>query len=113
MSSFRKILAIAYFLSGLSLAQAQVSAPIPAFTPYTQQCTVCHNAYPPGMLSAVAWQKLIEDMPAHFDGSVMVNVVTQNEISDWLQQNVRAGSRPRPAATPHQPKRLVAKHSPQ
>ena len=87
MSSFRKILAIAYFLSGVSLAQAQVSAPIPAFTPYTQQCTVCHNAYPPGMLPAVAWHKLIEDMPAHFGGSVMVNVVTQNEISDWLQQN--------------------------
>ena len=33
-------------------------------------------------------------LPAHFGGSVMVNVVTQNEISDWLQQNAWWGSLP-------------------
>ena len=35
-------------------AQAQVSVTIPAFTPYTQQCNVCHFAYPPGMLPAAS-----------------------------------------------------------
>ena len=87
MSFFRKISVMAVFLSGLALTQAQVSVAIPAFTPYTQQCTVCHNAYPPGMLSAIAWQKLMADMPSHFGGSVMVNVDTQTEISDWLQKH--------------------------
>ena len=40
----------------MGLAHAQVSVPIPAFTPYTQQCTVCHFAYPPGMLPAASWK---------------------------------------------------------
>ena len=104
MSSFQKILAIAFCLSGLSLAQAQVSEPIPTFTPYTQQCTVCHNAYPPGMLPATAWQQLMEDMPAHFGGSVMVKVYTQKEISDWLQQNAGTFA---PAATQEPPQHRI------
>ena len=87
MSPFPKIAILAVCQSGLILAQAQVSVPMPTFTPYTQQCTVCHIAYPPGMLSDQAWQKLMADMPAHFGGSVMVNVDTQLEISDWLQKN--------------------------
>ena len=74
---------------GLSAAaaQAQVSVPIPAFTPYAQQCNVCHFAYPPGMLPAGSWKKLLDDMPQHFTGQVMINVDTQNEISQWLQAN--------------------------
>lgn len=68
-----------------SVAQAQVSVPIPAFTPYTQQCNVCHFAYPPGMLPAASWKKLMDDMPQHFTGQVMINVDTQNEIAQWLQ----------------------------
>ena len=104
MSSSRKILAIAFCFSGLSLVQAQVSVPIPAFTPYTQQCTVCHNAYPPGMLSATAWQQLMADMPSHFGGSVMVNVDTQNDISDWLQKNAGTFA---PAATQDPPQHRI------
>ncbi len=70
---------------GASWAQAQVSVPIPAFTPYTQQCSVCHLAYPPGLLPAGSWQKLLDDMPQHFTAQVMINVETQQEISQWLQ----------------------------
>ena len=72
---------------GSTWVQAQVSVPIPAFTPYTQQCNVCHFAYPPGMLPAGSWKKLLDDMPQHFTGQVMINVDTQNEISQWLQAN--------------------------
>lgn len=70
---------------GSAWAQAQVSVPIPAFTPYTQQCNVCHFAYPPGMLPAASWKKLMDDMPQHFTGLVMINIDTQNDISQWLQ----------------------------
>lgn len=79
-----KVLAGAMGLFGLA-AQAQVSVPIPAFTPYTQQCNVCHFAYPPGLLPAASWKKLMEDMPPHFTSQVMINVDTQIEISNWLQ----------------------------
>lgn len=85
-------------------AQAQVSVPFPSFSPYVQQCTVCHNAYPPGLLSAKAWQQLLADMPAHFGGSVMVNVQTQVEISDWLQNH--AGTYP-PAAQQDPPQHRI------
>jgi hypothetical protein len=71
----------------MGLAHAQVSVPIPAFTPYTQQCTVCHFAYPPGMLPATSWKKLMDSMPQHFTAQVMMNIDTQEEIAKWLQAN--------------------------
>ena len=83
-----------------AVTQAQVSVPMPAFTPYTQQCNVCHFAYPPGLLPAGSWKKLLDDMPQHFTGQVMINVDTQNEISQWLQAN--AGSFPPVAEEPPQ-----------
>jgi hypothetical protein len=82
----KSVVGLAIGLLGVT-AQAQVSVPIPAFTPYTQQCNVCHFAYPPGMLPAGSWKKLLDDMPQHFTGQVMINVDTQNEISQWLQAN--------------------------
>jgi len=84
--SLNKRLLVIWSLSlSATQAQAQVSVPIPAFTPYTQQCNVCHLAYPPGMLPAGSWKKLMEAMPPHFTAQVMVNVDTQEEISHWLQ----------------------------
>ena len=71
----------------MGLAHAQVSVPIPAFTPYNQQCNVCHFAYPPGMLPAASWKKLMDAMPQHFTGQVMMNIDTQEEIATWLQAN--------------------------
>jgi hypothetical protein len=70
-----------------SLIHAQVHVPIPAFTPYNQQCNVCHFAYPPGMLPAGSWKKLMDAMPQHFTSQVMINIDTQEEISKWLQAN--------------------------
>jgi hypothetical protein len=93
----------------MGLAHAQVRVPMPAFTPYTQQCNVCHFAYPPGMLPAASWKKLMDAMPQHFTGQVMMNIDTQEEISNMAAsqcQHVRAGGR-RAAATPHHPIRLV------
>jgi len=87
--TWKSLLVLAFSLTGAGL-QAQVSVPIPAFTPYTQQCTVCHAAYPPGMLPAASWKKMLDDMPQHFTGQVMINIDTQNEISQWLQTH--AGS---------------------
>ena len=75
------------FLLLAGMSHAEVNVPIPAFTPYTQQCNVCHFAYPPGMLPAGSWKKLLDDMPQHFTGQVMINVDTQEEISQWLQAN--------------------------
>ena len=104
MLKFKRLLTLAACAVAMSFTQAQVSVPMPAFTAYTQQCTVCHNAYPPGMLSATAWQQLMADMPSHFGGSVMVNMDTQKEIADWLQQNAGTFA---PAATQDPPQHRI------
>jgi len=105
MLKLKRLLTLAACAGATSFTQAQVSVPIPTFTSYTQQCTVCHNAYPPGMLSAVAWQQLMADMPSHFGGSVMVNVDTQTDISDWLQKNAGTFA---PAATQDPPQHRIS-----
>ena len=87
MNAFKKLCVSAICCMAWPSLQAQVSVPVPAMTSYTQQCNVCHFAYPPGMLSAQAWRQLVGAMPDHFGASVMVNVETQKEISDWLEQH--------------------------
>ena len=87
MNAFKKWCVSAICCMAWPSLQAQVSVPVPAMTSYTQQCNVCHFAYPPGMLSAQAWRQLVGAMPDHFGASVMVNVETQKEISDWLEQH--------------------------
>ncbi len=82
--TWKVLMVLACSLIGAGV-QAQVNVPIPAFTPYTQQCNVCHLAYPPGMLPAASWKKMLDDMPQHFTAQVMVNIDTQNQISEWLQ----------------------------
>jgi mono/diheme cytochrome c family protein len=89
MKSIKQWAALAVALL-IGVAQSEVNVPIPAFTPYNQQCNVCHFAYPPGMLPAGSWKKLMESIPQHFTSQVMINIDTQEEISNWLQAN--AGS---------------------
>ena len=104
MMNRKKMSVLLLCMSLIHLSHAQVSVPIPSFSPYIQQCTVCHHAYPPGLLSANAWQQLLADMPAHFGASVMVNVDTQQEISEWLQKN--AGTYP-PSAQQDPPQHRI------
>lgn len=65
--------------------------PVPLLPKYQQECSACHVAYPPGMLPAASWQRLMNGLPKHFGTDASLDPTTTKTLSNWLTAN--AGSR--------------------
>lgn len=57
---------------------------VPLLPKYQQECGSCHVAYPPGMLPAQAWQRLLDNLPRHFGTDASLDPATVGELSKWL-----------------------------
>ena len=93
-----KIVAIG--LLGASLAYAD--SPAPKLSPlpaYQQECASCHIAYPPGMLPAASWQRLMGGLSKHFGTDASLDAAQVREISTWLQINAGTYKRVREEPT--------------
>lgn len=62
-------------------------APLPI---YQQECAACHLAYPPALLPAASWQRLMGNLRRHFGTDASLDSATTQEIAKWLAAN--AGS---------------------
>lgn len=72
------------------------STPLPA---YTQECGSCHVAFPPALLPAESWQRLMKNLPTHFGTDASLDAATAAPITAWLL--AQAGqARRTPAAPP-------------
>jgi len=93
----------AALLSALSTspARADDKARMPAVVPqaYTQECGSCHIAYPPGLLPARSWQRLMTGLDAHFGSDASIDAAATQQLSQWLQAHA-ATSRKRRAEPP-------------
>jgi len=56
----------ALYLASAARANDKRSAPTPLLANYAQECAACHLRYPPGMLPAASWQRLMGNLPRHF-----------------------------------------------
>ncbi len=91
-------------VAGVALALAP-SAPafadgryrMPAEVPsvYAQECGACHLAYPPALLPASAWSRLMSGLGDHFGSDASVDVSDRRVIEAWLQANAAAPRRMR------------------
>ncbi|MDL2338978.1 MAG: diheme cytochrome c [Pseudomonadota bacterium] len=63
---------------------------------YQQECAACHVAYPPGLLPAASWQRLMSHLPHHFGTDASLDPGTTQEISNWLVRNADARARAAP-----------------
>lgn len=70
-------------------ARADEGPRLPAVVPkaYTQECGSCHIAYPPGLLPARSWQRLMTGLDAHFGSDASLDPATVQQLSQWLQAN--------------------------
>lgn len=69
---------------------ARADSPRVAVTPlraYAQECSTCHLAYPPGMLPARSWQKIMSGLDRHYGSDASLDAATVAEIAGWLQVN--------------------------
>jgi mono/diheme cytochrome c family protein len=77
---------------------AQIPAQIPAA--YTQECASCHTAYPPGLLPARSWQRVMGGLDRHYGTDASLDAATTQQISAWLQAH--AGTYKRVSEEPPQ-----------
>lgn len=59
-------------------------ARIPMSPKYQQECAACHIAYPPGMLPASSWQRVMSTLPRHYGSDASLDPVSLKEIGNWL-----------------------------
>lgn len=67
---------------------------------YQQECAACHIAYPPGMLPAASWQRLMGNLGQHFGTDASLDPASVKELSGWLGAN--AGTYKRVSEQPPQ-----------
>lgn len=66
---------------GKPLQPAQVNAK------WAQECSSCHIAYPPGLLPAESWRKIMAGLNQHFGTDASVTAPEKKEITDFLVAN--------------------------
>ncbi len=52
--------------------------------PYQQECASCHMAYPPGLLPARSWQRLMSNLADHFGDNAELAAEDQTAITAFL-----------------------------
>ncbi|MDD2713578.1 MAG: diheme cytochrome c [Simplicispira sp.] len=60
------------------------SAMLPA---YQQECASCHMAYPPGMLPARSWDRLMQGLGQHYGTDASIEPAQVRQINAWLQSH--------------------------
>ncbi len=65
-----------------SVGVAPVTSPI-----YKEECSSCHMAYPPGLLPARSWKKIMAGLESHFGDNAELEPDTFKSISEFLLSN--------------------------
>jgi hypothetical protein len=73
---------------------------VPPLPKYQQECASCHVAYPPGLLPAASWQRVLNNLPRHYGTDASLEPATVRELAAWLDAN--AGSYKRVREQPPQ-----------
>lgn len=91
-------LVLAFVASQQGFAGDGAHAPGVALSPkYRQECAACHLAFPPGMLPAESWRRLLVDLPHHYGTDASLDAATVSQLAAWLDNNAGTGKRVREA----------------
>jgi hypothetical protein len=87
--------------AGAALAGESESAlRAPLLPKYQQECAACHVAYPPGLLPAASWQRILDNLSRHYGADASLDPASARELSAWL--NANAGTYKRVREQPQQ-----------
>lgn len=97
-----RLLLFAAGLGTLGAALADSDSAMPRTVPpaYTAECASCHTAYPPGMLPARSWQRIMAVLDQHYGTDASLDAATVQQLGQWLQTH--AGTYKRVSAEPPQ-----------
>ncbi len=89
-----------------SLAQAAsaddhaANAAVPLLPAYQAECGACHLAYPPGLLPAATWQRVMQNLPQHYGTDASLEPAQVAALTAWLQAHAGTARRMGTAAPP-------------
>jgi nitrate/TMAO reductase-like tetraheme cytochrome c subunit len=100
-SIFNRLALCGLLTVGAATAFADSKGPtVPLLPKYQQECAACHIAYPPGMLPAASWARMMGSLNKHYGTDASLDEASVREISGWLKAN--AGTYKRVSEAPPQ-----------
>ncbi len=72
-------------------ALADARLPAAASKPYQAECGSCHIAYPPGLLPAPAWRRVMTGLDRHFGTDASIDAAAAAAIGAFLERNAAQG----------------------
>lgn len=91
----KRILLTAALLPAAAMAGDHAYGPFPAS--YVEECASCHVAYPPQLLTAPGWQRVMAQLDRHYGVDASLDPKRRAAIADFLQR--AASSRDKHAPT--------------
>ncbi len=92
------VAALASMLVMVHEAAADGRLAAPANQRWSAECGSCHVAYPPGLLPAQSWRRLMSGLDRHFGADASLEPAAAAEITAYLERNAATGKRARGAA---------------
>ena len=94
MKIFAKYLAVFALVLGSATAYAEGGRlAVPANKEWKEECGSCHIAFPPALLTADNWQRLMGGLDKHFGANASLDKKTSDDILAFLQQYAGSGAR--------------------
>jgi hypothetical protein len=62
---------------------------------YKQECAACHMAYPPGLLPAPSWRRIVDGLGQHYGSDASLEPGQVQQIGTWLQAKAGTDKRVR------------------
>jgi hypothetical protein len=88
--------ALALFAGALQAGDHGLRA-APLLPAYQEECGTCHAPYPPGLLPAPSWQRVMGTLSRHYGTDASLDAATATQLSSWLAANAGASRRAREA----------------
>ena len=60
---------------------------VPLLPLYKQECAACHVAYPPTLMPAASWTRIMANLPKHFGTDASLDTATAKELSGWIHSH--------------------------
>lgn len=91
----RNALLIACAGLALSIPAHADRLPVPADAPpsFTAECGSCHLPFPPALLTAPDWKRVMSKLDRHYGDNAALDERTRREIEDFLVRHAATGSR--------------------
>ena len=93
MKKYLSCLAAVLALTLGTAARAEHGFAVAPNASHQQECSSCHVAYPPGLLPAASWGRIMSGLNKHFGTDASLDATTTAHIAAWLKAHAATGRR--------------------